>query len=153
MKIKLVGNMINYHKEEMIYDCKPKDVMVFDVNSLLLFDIDRVARRVKIEFPEVVKLLKIKAVNDQLYPGDAIVIKVRGYTIVSLVTQVNLYGNNKDDNETINMFTINAINEMLSKVNKGSHFISGILNRRNGTWNRVAYHIAQKKLNWSIFTE
>ena len=145
--------MVSYHKEEMIYDCKPKDVMVLDINSLLLFDIDRVARRVKAEFPEVVRLLRIKAINDLLYPGDAIVIKVRGYTIVSLVTQVDIYGKNKDDDETINMFTINAINDMLTKVDKSSRFVSGILNRRHGKWERIAYHIAQKKLNWSIYTE
>lgn len=146
--------MLPYHKEEMVYDCiKGKDVIVFDINIQLLFDLDRVARRIKVEFPEVVKLLRIKAINEQLYPGDSVVIQVRGFTVVALITMADISGPHKDDPETINMFTMQAIDDMLKKVNKSSHFVSGILNRKTSKWDRIAYHITNKKLNWSIYTE
>jgi len=144
--------MVKYYKNEMVFDCvRGKDIIVFDTNTNVLLDISSVGRRIKVEFPEVVKLLRIKALTNQLHVGQSLVVKIRGYTVVALITQAGLFS--EDPPETVSMMTINAINDMLSKVDKDLHFVSGILNRKLGDWARVAYHISTKRLSWDIYTE
>lgn len=146
--------MIKYHKQEMVYDCKrDKDVIVFDTNKLLIMDVGTINKRIKVEFPEVIKMLTLNAVNDNLFPGEAYVIKVRGFTIVALITQIYISGRDIDDGDTVDMFTTKAIDNMIKKIGSNLHFVSGILNRKVGKWNSVAYHILNKQLNWTVYTE
>lgn len=143
---------MNYAQKEMVYDCiRERDVIVFDINTKLIPNM--MYKRVKHEFPEIHKILMILALNDQLTPGDAIVLRARGYTFGVLVTQVELFGAGRDEQELTNQLTIEAIESLVKKLDTKVHYTSGILNRRFAKWERVAWHIGSKKLNWSIYTE
>src|SRR5690606_28540016 len=140
------GIMTIYSREEMVYDCKKfKDVIVFDTNTSCILELDLVGRRIKHEFPEVLKFLQLYAIKNKLLPGSSFVFDVRGYKIVALITQVKIYGDDIDDFEVVALSTINAIKDMFKKISKDLNFKSGILNRGNKSWNIVEKYIRKQK--------
>jgi len=149
---------MKYDKKEMVLDCiRDKSVIVFETDCYLTA-LDTISKRIKNEFPEIFKILTIKAINGSLFPGDSIIIKVRGYSIAVLITQERIFGSQKDEPEQIHSLTIDAIKDMLKQLEKSSadnkyHFVSGILNRRIKNWKNIESYITRNKLNWSVYTE
>lgn len=144
-----------YQKKEMVLDCRRTDgdVIVFDINLYNVWGHDKIGRRVANEFPEFMKEILRLTVNDQLFIGECIVMDVRGYTLVGLITHLNPVDAALDDNETVAYHTMKAIDDMVEKLGENRHFVSGILGRRFQAWDEVYKHIMMSHLKWSVYTE
>lgn len=151
----MVARLPNYKSNlEMIYDCVPNDIMVIETNTKNIYMHDTVGRRLALEFPQVIKALEEICFNSGLIPGKCYLYKVDGIRFFAiLVTHTTpIRKDNLDDPETVEFLLRSAIHDMINKVGKNQHYVSGFLGKRFKAWGSVHNYIKEHNLNWSVYT-
>lgn len=143
--------MISYERKEMVLDCHKDRIIVIDINSQGILELETVHKRLVSEFPKAAELIRLACIQGKASVGMTLTYEERGYKFLFIVTRKARVGRTKCVPETVNHFT----EKLLLKCKFfGNKFVSGILNRDiSSSWPTMANIVKKMDVDWVVYVE
>ena len=147
-----------YKEEEFITSNLSTDgILAIDVNCQGIVELTPHQLRFKQGFPNTFDKYMTRCINDELIPGETMWAEEGGYALCLLITCYRATGKDKDDANTIDVYTELALENMFEQA-RGEPIISGILNRAvDGRWQYITGVIKELCIkydsNWVVYNK
>lgn len=142
-------NQVQYDDGELITEHMPSDgILVIEANLQGVFDLAPHTQRFERAFPITYKAFLKRILEGSVIVGGVLWFTEDNYRIAIIVTAERIFGKYKDDNELMEIYTEEAIDNLL-KGAENEVLLMGLVNRCvNATGNVISY--LNKKLTTQL---
>jgi len=143
--------MVQYENEEFITSTMPVDgILVVDVNLQGILELAPHTERFKNAFPYTYKKYMEKVIKKELAVGEVLWYKEDDYTIALIVTAERILGRYKDDAELVQIYTEEAITNLLEQV-ADETLLFGMVNRFLGYTGDAIVYLNKKLTTQNVY--